>query len=1205
MLLQARVKPFALVLCLAISGNAHAQSPPTPPRALTPSHELVPAPAEHSDPADPITPAKVDEAVWEYAKTHDVVPVFIALRHQPQSEILLKWEGVYAFRTEMARTHHKWAHDRAAAFPDELQAAQKELEAVTMDVRRHAITEIQDAIRPWLDDVESTLLSLGATNVTRYKVISMFSARVPAEAVQHLEADDRIATVALVRQGTMALNQSVPAFGAPVFWAGGFTGAGVPVALLDSGVRSNHPAFGGRISPISLIYSNALSCIGGDNFLSPEDFQGHGTHVAAIIAAQSVPAVPGYIGVAPAATIYNLKIGCNVGPGLPAYNNDDLVRAIEAALIGTPVRIFNLSIGTRFAPEDTFVNTVIDRLAHEYDASFSVCAGNDGEQGLKSLWSPGNAYNVISVANAARAGTAVYNTIHPTSSRGPTLQGRRKPDIAAPGTDIYSAAYDWDFFLGLSPDYVSKTGTSMAAPHITGAIALLRQAGVANALAIKALLLNTTDNFGWEADRGWGYGNLTRTFQQRTQYVTGIVTPRSGTAPVRFYTGTANGPFSATLVWNRRSVSAQSVLNDLNLAMFDAATNTRLNSSTSLIDNVEQVATPATTNAVIKVYSEGAFGGGITSEPFAVAFGNGTFSLRAGPELNVSCSAPTTVAPGATFIVSCTARNNGDLDAFGVVGSLNFTGNTGGGINDFGKLGANGGSATRTWNVAAPSALGPFQMAAAIGSVSYGETYLTSANLTLSSTNSLCTITLGGTAQSISSASASGSLSISATSSNCGWTATSNAGWLTITGGASGTGNGAVNYSVTANTSSSPRTAVITVAGATFTITQNGTGTAPVGTRFTPVTPCRVLDTRLPNGAFGGPFITGGGTRSFMVPSSPCSVPGTALAYSVNITVVPRAGSLGYLTIWPTGQAQPFVSTLNSVDGRIVANAAIVPAGTNGAISVFATNDTDVIIDINGYFSSGTGLAFYPVTPCRVADTRNAASALGGPLVDAGQTRSFPVPTSACNIPTSARAYSMNFTVVPSAGLGYLSTWPTGQVQPLVSTLNLPEGGIVANAAIVPAGTNGAISVFATDKTEIIIDINGYFADPGAAGALSFYPATPCRISDTRNPNGALGGPSMAGGSTRILRVPSAPCGVPASAKAYSTNFTVVPNGPLGYLSTWPTGVAQPLVSTLNSSKGKVLANAAIVPSGTEGAVSVFVTNTADVIVDLNGYFAP
>ncbi len=139
--------------------------------------------------------------------------------------------------------------------------------------------------------------------------------------------------------------------------------------------------------------------------------------------------------------------------------------------------------------------------------------------------------------------------------------------------------------------------------------------------------------------------------------------------------------------------------------------------------------------------------------------------------------------------------------------------------------------------------------------------------------------------------------------------------------------------------------------------------------------------------------------------------------------------ALGYLTVWPTGGTQPNVSTLNSTDGRIKANAAIVPAGSNGAVSFFATNDTDLIVDINGYFvpaSANTGLAFYPLTPCRIADTRNAAGALGGPSLSDGESRAFPILQSACNLPSTAQAYSLNYTALPvkSTPLGYLTTWP-------------------------------------------------------------------------------------------------------------------------------------------------------------------------------------
>ncbi|HLJ46993.1 MAG TPA: hypothetical protein VKU01_13340 [Bryobacteraceae bacterium] len=381
--------------------------------------------------------------------------------------------------------------------------------------------------------------------------------------------------------------------------------------------------------------------------------------------------------------------------------------------------------------------------------------------------------------------------------------------------------------------------------------------------------------------------------------------------------------------------------------------------------------------------------------------------------------------------------------------------------------------------------------------------------------------------------------------------------------------------------------------------------TAPAttsGYRFVPVTPCRIIDTRGAIGPFGGPAIPAQGTRTVPIPQSACNIPATALAYSLNVTVVPIQ-TLGYLSIWPAGQSQPVVSTLNSFDGSIVANAAIVPAGTQGAISVFASDATQAIIDINGYFapaSTANSMSFYSLTPCRVVDTRGAIGPLGGPVMSGGSARSFPVSSSPCGAPNTAQAYSLNITVVPRHTLGYLTSWPTGQTQPVVSTLNSPNGLIVANAAIVPAGTGGAISIFVTDDTDVIIDINGYFAPPGSPAAQSLYTVTPCRVADTR------GGSSLADNGSSSFSIPTGPCsGIPNTAQAYSLNVTVVPSGPLGYLTAWPTGQTQPVVSTLNSPAGKVVANAAIVPAGTGGAVTVFVTNPTDLILDINAYFAP
>ena len=381
-------------------------------------------------------------------------------------------------------------------------------------------------------------------------------------------------------------------------------------------------------------------------------------------------------------------------------------------------------------------------------------------------------------------------------------------------------------------------------------------------------------------------------------------------------------------------------------------------------------------------------------------------------------------------------------------------------------------------------------------------------------------------------------------------------------------------------------------------------GTPPSALQFVPLAqPCRAVDTRPERGG-GGP-IQGGTHQDFAISGAgSCGILASAAAYSMNVSVVPQ-GYLGYLTVWPTGQPQPLVSTLNSLDGRIKANAAIIPAGASGEISAYATNTTNVIVDVNGYFApvSGSTLAFYPLPPCRVADTRHSIypPGLGPPYLTGHQERDFPIlNATSCNIPPSAEAYSLNFSVVPHGGLGYLTVWPTGQSQPLVSTLNDLPGTIIANAAIVPAGTDGEVSVYPSSDTDLVIDINGYFA-PAGPGGLSLYPVAPCRVIDTRHVGS---GQPFSGTLSPPVDVVGSQCQPPTAAQAYVFNATVVPTGALGYLTLWPDGATQPLVSTLNALDSSITNNMAIVPS-TNGKVDAYASGITQLILDISSYFAP
>lgn len=313
------------------------------------------------------------------------------------------------------------------------------------------------------------------------------------------------------------------------------------------------------------------------------------------------------------------------------------------------------------------------------------------------------------------------------------------------------------------------------------------------------------------------------------------------------------------------------------------------------------------------------------------------------------------------------------------------------------------------------------------------------------------------------------------------------------------------------------------------------------GLYFVPTISCRVVDTRGASGPFGGPYIASQTSPDFAISSGGCGIPSSAQAYSLNVTIVPHGG-LGYLAVWTAGQPQPGTSTLNSNDGRIVASAAIVASGTNGAISVFASDDTDVIVDINGYFASDpTQLSFFTLSQCRVADTRTSGSYIAG-----GTTSNFSI-VGACGVPGNAQAYLLNMTALPRQQLGYMAAWAAGQPQPGTSTLNAWTGAITANAAVVSAGSGGQISVFASNDTDLLIDVSGYFA-PSAPNGLALYPMNPCRVIDTR----ASGGQPFSG--TVSVNVGTSACGLPASAQAYVLAATVLvpvasriwPCGPTG-----------------------------------------------------------
>jgi len=368
------------------------------------------------------------------------------------------------------------------------------------------------------------------------------------------------------------------------------------------------------------------------------------------------------------------------------------------------------------------------------------------------------------------------------------------------------------------------------------------------------------------------------------------------------------------------------------------------------------------------------------------------------------------------------------------------------------------------------------------------------------------------------------------------------------------------------------------------------------GLQFIAVPPCRLVDTR----QAGNPIL-GGTSQDFTIPHlGGCNIPTTAAAYSLNVTVLPH-GPLKSLTVWPTPERQPTLATMSSTDGRVRTNATIVPAGASGAVSVYVSNTSDVILDINGYFLPAVqnSYQFYPLTPCRVINTLSGQGLFRGPFLRGGVERDFPMLTSDCIPPgRNPQAYSLNITVQPhQAGetLTYVTAWAKGHARPDLPTLSDPTGTRVSNAAIVAAGSGGGIAVYPTADADMVVDINGYFAQP-SQGGLTFYPSVPCRALDT--------GTNRLFDGEGALRLAGGICEPGGNAEAYLLNTTVVPLVGLQDLTVWPNDQPRPNVTTLSVPEGGMTSNIAIVPT-TNGAIDGAVSDRTELIVDLYGYFAP
>ncbi|MCU1497995.1 MAG: hypothetical protein JWM47_1948 [Acidimicrobiales bacterium] len=260
---------------------------------------------------------------------------------------------------------------------------------------------------------------------------------------------------------------------------------------------------------------------------------------------------------------------------------------------------------------------------------------------------------------------------------------------------------------------------------------------------------------------------------------------------------------------------------------------------------------------------------------------------------------------------------------------------------------------------------------------------------------------------------------------------------------------------------------------------------------YVPVTPCRIVDTRLAGGA-----LTTRATRSFRVTGTGlapqggaaggCGVPAAATAVVASVTAVDPSAN-GYARVWPAGQAMPNATLLNFSAGQSITNTGALSLATGpGGLSLgnFGAT-THYVIDVAGYYTEAAAATagYVPVRPCRIVDTRVAGGALA-----AGTTRSFRVAGSGlgvqggsaawCGVPGGAVAAVASVTAVGPSASGYARVWPAGQAMPNATMVNFSAGQSITNTGVVSLATVGANQLSLANfggSTHYVIDVAGYY----------------------------------------------------------------------------------------------------------------------------------
>ncbi|TAN35186.1 MAG: hypothetical protein EPN24_07725, partial [Candidatus Methanoperedens sp.] len=315
-----------------------------------------------------------------------------------------------------------------------------------------------------------------------HEKIGVAAARLDKEdtgyAFNSLQANKDISKIWLDKKRHISLSDSVPLIGAPTLWAQGYSGSGVKIAILDTGIDATHPDLDDiddnplTNDPKVQVQRNFVDWTYTDiSDNTTNDLFGHGTHVASIAAGTGKASGGLYRGVAPGADLWNLRVLNKYGSGYDSWIINGINYAAYGAdgipHTGDEADIISMSLGGGPTDGDDPLSRAVNN-AIDAGVVVTIAAGNCGNFCIST---PGAADKVITVGATDKSDNLAW-----FSSRGPTLDYRVKPDVAAPGVNIVAAmASGTSMGSPVNSYYTSASGTSMSTPHVAGAAALILQ----------------------------------------------------------------------------------------------------------------------------------------------------------------------------------------------------------------------------------------------------------------------------------------------------------------------------------------------------------------------------------------------------------------------------------------------------------------------------------------------------------------------------------------------------------------------------------------------------------------------------------------------------------------------------------------------------------------------------------------------------------